>query len=281
MKNKIIVDAGSSKVEWILLSDDGKVLQRTISDGLNAMLITEEEAQKQFAAVKDILGQEESLNEIHYYGAGCATPAVCGKIQSVLGNVWSAGQINVASDLLGAARSLLGKEKGIACILGTGSNSCLYDGKDIIKNVPSLGYILGDEGSGSALGRRLIADAFKGHLPSSIKETFINRYKITIADILDNVYRGPKPNTYLASLVPFLSEHLWNPYIYSLVLEEFTNFIKRNVAMYPGAHSLPIAFTGSIAYYFEKILSDAAERQGYKVAKITRTPMEGIIAFHS
>lgn len=281
MKNKIIVDAGSSKVEWILLSDNGKVLNRTISDGVNAMLISEEDAQKHFSAVKDILGQNESLNEIHYYGAGCATPAVCDKIQSVLNSVWTAGQVHVASDLLGAARSLHGKEKGIACILGTGSNSCLYDGQEIVKNVPSLGYILGDEGSGAALGRRLIADAFKGHLPSSIKDTFINRYKLTIADILDNVYRSPKPNKYLASLVPFLSEHLWNPYIYSLVLEEFTNFIKRNVAMYPGAHSLPIAFTGSIAYYFEKILSDAVERQGYKVAKITRTPMEGLIAFHS
>ncbi|MDE5772895.1 MAG: ATPase [Muribaculaceae bacterium] len=281
MNNKIIVDAGSSKVEWTLLSNDGKVLQRMTSDGVNALMISSAEATRHFSDIRDALGQSESVSEVHYYGAGCATSVVCDKIHQVLSGVWQAGIINVSSDLLGAARSLFGHEEGIACILGTGSNSCLYDGKEIIKNVPSLGYILGDEGSGSSLGRRLIADAFKGHLPSAIKDSFISRYKVSLPDILDNVYRSPKPNKYMASLVPFLSEHLWNPYIYSLVLEEFTNFVKRNIAMYPGAHSLPIAFTGSIAYYFEEILTDALERQGYKVSKVTRTPMEGLIAFHS
>lgn len=281
MRNKIIADAGSSKVEWILMSDTGKVLNRTTSDGLNALLISEAEVNTHFTAVKELLGQSESVSEVHYYGAGCATQSVCDKIQSVLQDVWQPGTVNVSSDLLGAARSLFGRERGIACILGTGSNSCLYDGSRIEKNVPSLGYVLGDEGSGASLGRRLISDAFKGHLPEAIKNSFKQRYNISLSDILENVYRGPKPNKYMASLVPFLSEHLWNPYIYSLVLEEFTSFIKRNIAMYPGAHTLPIAFTGSIAYYFENILSDAIERQGYKVAKITRTPMDGLIAFHS
>lgn len=281
MKNKVIADAGSTKVEWILLSESGKVLNRTTSDGLNALLVEADEAASHFSEVKKQLGQTESVSEIHYYGAGCATSATCAKISTALGNVWTAGAVNVSSDLLGAARSLFGKEKGIACILGTGSNSCLYNGRDIEVNVPSLGYVLGDEGSGAALGKRLVADAFKGQLPKAIRERFLNIYKLSLSDILENVYRTQKPNKFLASLVPFLSEHLWNPYVYSIVLEEFTQFVKRNIAMYPGAHSLPIAFTGSIAYYFEEILRDAIERQGYKVARITRTPMEGLIAFHS
>lgn len=281
MKNKIIADAGSSKVEWLLLGDNGKIISRTTTDGLNALLADSEEAKSLFAEARSALGQEESVAEIHYYGAGCATTAICDKIHGALSEVWQSGTVSVSSDLLGAARSLLGKEKGIACILGTGSNSCLYDGHDIIQNVPSLGYVLGDEGSGSALGKRLVADAFKGHLPKAILDKFLASYKLTLSDILEKTYRTPKPNKFLASVVPFIGEHLWNPYVYSLVLEEFSHFIRRNVAMYPGAHTLPIAFTGSIAYYFEKILREAADRQGYKVDKISRTPMEGLVAFHS
>ena len=281
MKNKLIADAGSTKVEWVLIDSEGSVVERHTGDGLNALLVEEDEAGQMFADDFEKLGQRESLEEIHYYGAGCATTAVCSKIHRALQKTWQAGTVSVSSDLLGAARSLFGRSRGIACILGTGSNSCLYNGASIEYNVPSLGFILGDEGSGAALGKRLISDAFKGQLPASILERFTAQYKLTLSEILDKTYRSPNPNRFLASLVPFLSEHLWNPYIYSLVLDEFTHFVKRNISMYKGAHSLPIAFTGSIAYYFEQILRDAIERQGYEVSAVTRTPMEGLIAFHS
>ncbi len=281
MKNKVIADAGSTKVEWLLLSEAGAVLSRVTSDGLNALLADSAEVVRHFTEARAGLGQSESVSEIHYYGAGCATPAANAKIHTAIESVWTAGVVHVSSDLVGAARSLLGRNRGIACILGTGSNSCLYDGSDIESNVPSLGYILGDEGSGAALGKRLVADVFKGQLPESVRRKFSEIYHIGIPEVLEKVYRTPAPNKYLASLVPFLSSHLWNPYIYNLVLEEFTRFITRNIAMYPGAHSLPICFTGSIAYYFQKVLSDAMERQGYEVAKISRTPMEGLITFHS
>lgn len=281
MKNKVIADAGSTKVEWLLLSESGDVLNRVTSDGLNALFADSAEVVRHFRAARTGLGQSESVSEIHYYGAGCATHAANAKIHAAIESVWTAGVVHVSSDLVGAARSLLGRNRGIACILGTGSNSCLYDGTDIEANVPSLGYVLGDEGSGAALGKRLVADVFKGQLPESMCRRFSEKYNIGIPEVLENVYRTPAPNKYLASLVPFLSGHLWNPYIYNLVLEEFTRFITRNIAMYPGAHSLPICFTGSIAYYFQKVLSDAMERQGYEVAKISRTPMEGLISFHS
>lgn len=281
MKSKVIVDAGSTKVDWVLLGDDGKVLNRISGDGINALTADAQYVANQFVSAAQQLGQTESVSEIHYYGAGCATATVCAKIHEALNKAFTAGTINVSTDLLGAARSLFGRERGIACILGTGSNSCLYNGAEIETNVPSLGFILGDEGSGAALGKRLIADAFKGQLPEAVLQRFLKGYKLTLADILENVYRSPKPSKFLASLVPFLAEHLWNPYVYSLVLEEFTSFVKRNIAMYPGAHTLPIAFTGSIAYYFSDILRDAIERQGYKVARITRTPMDGLIAFHA
>ena len=281
MKNKLIADAGSSKIDWALVSESGDVLRRVTSVGINALMSEPEELAAAFQKVADKLAVEETLSELHYYGSGCATPVICQKVHVALGSVWKAGSIYVNSDLLGAARSHFGNESGIACILGTGSNSCLYDGREISHNIPSLGFILGDEGSGAALGKRLVADAFKGHLPKPIRDQFMKMYELCLADILEYTYRRPAANRFLASLVPFIKEHLWNPYIYSLVIEEFTQFFKRNVAMYSGARSLPIAFTGSIAWHFADILREAAERQGIKVDRITASPMEGLIEFHT
>lgn len=281
MKNKLIADAGSSKIDWVVLSDSGEVVDRTTSIGVNALMSDAPHLAGAFGKVADKLGISETLNEIHYYGAGCATPQICHKVSKALADIWPAGSISVCSDLLGAARANFGQDRGIICILGTGSNSGLYDGHDISHNIPSLGFILGDEGSGAALGKRLVGDAFKGHLPKSIRDQFMNTYELGVADILDYTYRRPAANRFLASLVPFLRERLWNPYIYSLVLEEFSAFFRRNVAMYTGARTLPLAFTGSIAYHFADILREAADRQGFKITKISSSPIEGLIEFHA
>lgn len=281
MKNMLIADAGSTKVDWVVVASDGTVEARTSTHGLNALLAEPADISRLFAKAKAHLNQDEGFSEIHYYGAGCATPAICDKIRVALESTWQAGRISVESDLLGAARSLLGRQPGIACILGTGSNSCLYDGEKIVNNVPSLGFILGDEGSGAALGKRLVADAFKGQLPELVRDHFLNLYELTLEEILDYTYRRPAANRFLASLVPFLKEHLWNPYVYSLVREEFSSFLRRNVAMYSGSHSLPLSFTGSIAWHFADILREAAENQGFKIGKIEKSPMEGLICFHT
>lgn len=281
MNNKLIADAGSSKIEWVLLSDTGAVLKQVTTIGINALMSDIEEIKEAFSKVADKLGIDETLIEIHYYGAGCATADICHKVSTALKNTWKAGNIYVYSDLLGACRSLFGRSKGIACILGTGSNSCLYDGSEIVSNIPSLGFILGDEGSGAALGKRLVADAFKGHLPKPIRDQFMKTFELSLPDILEYTYRRPAANRFLASLVPFMKDHIWNPYLYSLVLEEFTHFLRRNIAMYTGARSLPLAFTGSIAWHFSDILKEAADRQGLKISAITQSPMEGLIRFHS
>lgn len=281
MKNILIADAGSSKIDWVLLSETGERINNVTTLGLNALLAERDEIVATFGKVAEKLGSGNVPSEVHYYGAGCATPEICNKIKDAISEVWPAEEIQVSSDLLGAARSLFGNESGVACILGTGSNSCLYDGSTIKTNIPSLGFILGDEGSGAALGKRLVADAFKGHLPKPIRDQFMKTYELSLADILEYTYRKPAANRFLASLVPFMKDHLWNPYIYSLVLEEFSQFLKRNVAMYEGARSLPLAFTGSIAWHFSDILKEAADRQGFKVDKITQSPIEGLITYHS
>ncbi|MDE7109893.1 MAG: ATPase, partial [Muribaculaceae bacterium] len=220
------------------------------------------------------------VDDIYYYGAGCATKEICKKIKSALLSVWQPEICEVNSDLLGAARALFGNRKGIACILGTGSNSCLYDGGQIIMQIPSLGYVLGDEGSGAALGKRLIGDVFKEQLPASVREMFLEEYKLTLPEILEKIYKLPSPNRFLASFVPFLKKNLWNPYIYSLVLKELTRFVKRNVAMYPGAHALNVNFTGSVAFHFQNILKEATASLGYSVTHVTETPVDGLIDYH-
>lgn len=280
MKNLLIADAGSTKVEWVLIGSDGNVLANATSDGLNALLALPAEVEENFSGIHKQFSGLAYPDEIHYYGAGCATPAICDKMSDAIKHIWGVEKVSVSSDLLGAARALFGRNKGIACILGTGSNSCLYNGKEIEQNVPSLGYILGDEGSGAALGKRLVREAFKGILPEEVRNTFLNQSQLTLEDILEKVYRGKAPNKFLASLVPFIKENIWNTYLYSLVLEELTLFFKRNVALYSGAHPYPVGFIGSIAANFENILREAASSQGYSVGKIMTSPIEGLIEYH-
>lgn len=279
-KVKLIADAGSTKVEWVALAEDGTETRRYVSDGINALLGEADDIESLMRSVSDSLGAGLQYTDLYYYGAGCATDRVNNKMAELLRKVWQPGNVHVHSDLLGAARALFGDEEGIACILGTGSNSCFYNGHDIEVNVPSLGYILGDEGSGAALGKRLVSDAFKHQLPPRIREEFLEEYNLSLTDILDRVYRTPSPNKFLASLVPFIKKNIWNPYVYSIVHQELTTFIKRNVAMYPGAHSLPVGFIGSIALVFEDILRNAASDLGYDVRTILKAPMEGLIAYH-
>lgn len=265
---------------WALVDASGTSALQFTTEGINALLASGSQVENIFKTVRERLGEEQP-EEIYYYGAGCATEEICEKLSEALRSIWPAAEIHVSSDLLAAARSLFGKSSGIACILGTGSNSCLYNGREIETNVPSLGYVLGDEGSGAALGKRLVAEAFKRQLPEAVREKFLDKYHLTLADILNKVYRQPAPNKFLASLVPFLKENLWNPYVYSLVLEELTAFVKRNVSMYEGAHSLPVGFVGSIAYHFSDVLRDAVSSQGYQIDQITQDPMEGLIKYHA
>ncbi len=281
MKYILIVDAGSTKVEWAIVSAEGNVEAHCTTHGLNALMADASDIESLFLKAKSHLNFRGEIDEINYYGAGCATPTICDKIKDCLSKTWNAREINVESDLVGAARTVLGRKPGIACILGTGSNSCLYDGTKISHNVPSLGFILGDEGSGAALGKRLVSDALKGHLPELVRDNFLEIYDLSLDEILEYTYRRPAANRFLASLVPFLKDHLWNPYVYSIVRAEFISFLRRNVAMYSGSHTLPLSFVGSIAYHFEDVLREAAESQGFKVDKIVKSPMEGLIKYHS
>ena len=279
MKNLLIADAGSTKIDWAYLSPDGGV-RRFQTEGLNALLASGDDMARVLGTVCKSLPDSE-VNQVFYYGAGCATQAICGKIRQALSSTLNTGDVFVASDLLGAARALLGHEPGIACILGTGSNSCLYDGTDITMNIPPMGFILGDEGSGASLGKRLLGDIAKTVAPEHIRDHFARRFALTVPDILDRVYRQAPPNRFLASMVPFISDNIRDPYMTALVRREFSDFLSRNVMLYPGANEMPVHFTGSVARVFGDILRDAAASAGLSVGTILAAPMPGLITYHT
>ena len=281
----LIADSGSTKTDWCLCMDNSsEIIIQT--QGINPYHQTEEAIELVLAEEllphlhSNVKSNSEDTPRVIFYGAGCANEAACNRVGAAIRKVLSVNDIGIYSDLLGAARALCGHEEGIACVLGTGSNSCLYDGKEIIANVPPLGYILGDEGSSAVLGRRLVGDCLKNQLPESVRNEFLSEYGLTQELILERVYRQPLANRFLASLTPFLSKHRDVPEVHSLLVESFVDFFVRNVKQYRRPW-LPIHFVGSIANVFSAELKEAAESLGMEIGLILKSPMEGLIRYHA
>jgi N-acetylglucosamine kinase-like BadF-type ATPase len=277
---KLIADCGSTKIHWCLLNN-GNIEKQVFSGGINALMLTEEEMIRRFGdeLIPNIKGYD--IDSIHFYGAGCISEEVCSNVANALqANIPTAKDIEVHSDLLAAARALCGNEPGIACILGTGSNSCYYDGKEICDNVSPLGYILGDEGSGAVIGKIFLGDVLKNQLSKEISDKFLTQYKLDRLTIIRRVYKEPQGNRFLASVTPFLSENIDNPEIHAIVKNAFLAFFKRNIAQYKDYQKLAVNFVGSIAYYFQDVLKEAAVEVGCHIGTIIKSPMEGLLKFH-
>lgn len=281
----LIADSGSTKTDWCLcMGNSSEIIIQT--QGINPYHQTEEAIEQ--VLVEELLPHLHSYRErmpgdkleVVFYGAGCANEAACSRVELAIRKVLLADKVIIYSDLLGAARALCGHDEGVACVLGTGSNSCLYDGKDIISNVPPLGYILGDEGSSAVLGRRLVGDCLKNQLPELVRNEFFAEYGLTQELILERVYRQPLANRFLASLTPFLSKHRDVPEVHRLLVESFVDFFVRNVKQYRRPW-LPIHFVGSIANVFSVELKEAAESLGLELGLILKSPMEGLIRYHT
>lgn len=271
---RLIADSGSTKTDWCIhhttivhtqginpFHQSDEVIQHILSDELFPQL-----------------PPQKTIDEIHFYGAGC-TPEKSLIVKKALKELFPQAMIEVESDLLGAARALCGKEEGIACILGTGSNSCLYDGDQIISNVSPLGYILGDEGSGAVLGKRLASDCLKHQLPEPICQAFLQETKLTPANIIEKVYRQPQVNRFLASLTPFLSAHREVPQIHSLLISSFLDFFQRNVLQYK-RHDISVHFTGSIAWHFQEEVKEAAHSLDIQTGKFIQSPIVELQKYH-
>lgn len=280
---KLIVDSGSTKTDWCFAeSSDVYVLVHT--DGINPVVQSYDEIlsvvqEQMLPRAKQQPLDLASLDEVYFYGAGC-TPELRSVVEKALRVVvGEKPSVYVDSDLLAAARALCGTDSGIACILGTGSNSCYYDGERIQEHTPALGYILGDEGSGAVLGRNFINGILKGTLSQNLRDEFLEEYQTSQADIIDKVYHSATPNRFLASLSKFILSHIDDDCLETLVVRNFENFIISNIRNYSEAKPI-INAVGSVAFLYRKQLKHAAMLQGYELGKILKSPLEGLLDYH-
>lgn len=276
---KLIADSGSTKTAWKLITSSGEV-KNILTSGFNPYFRTEDEI---FQESELLLLPETGtdIQEIYFYGSGIVNAEKGDIIRRALLRIYPNAMIETHSDVLGAARALFGNQPGIACILGTGSNVCLYDGEKITGGVSPLGYILGDEGSGSVMGRKLLGDYFKEVMPPSLREEFTEKYNLSREEALNRVYRSEKPNQFLAQFIPFLSEHASSAYCQEFVQHNFMEFFERNVIKLPGFNKLPIGFIGSVAFYFSQILNNTASYYGFEQTTIIKDPIDGLEKFYT
>jgi len=279
----LIADSGSTTTDWCLLNADTSINKYIRTSGLNANYLSELE-------ISDILLQElkphlpysiiEKITKVFFYGSGCSTEEKQRKMQSQILKLTPNADVTADHDLVGAAISLCGNDKGIACILGTGSNSCFYDGKNVKKTLLSLGYLLGDEGSGTHIGKKILYAYLKNKMPQDISPLFYAKYRKTPEDMVAEMYAVAKTGAYFAQFSHFASENLNIPYIQNLVKECFKDFLQEQVSQFEEAKYLPLGFVGSIAAVFHQELRLVVQDFGYKLGKIIQNPIEGLVKFH-
>lgn len=279
MKTILIADAGGTSTTWTVVKPDGQMTFK--SEPFNAVQMPSSELRGIIESLRlaEATGPDPM---VRFYGAGCRGEASRRVREELEHSFGPLSDVEVASDLLGAARALCGHSEGIACILGTGSNSCLYDGHRIIANTPSLGYILGDEGSGASIGRRFLGLLLKGHMPQQVNADFNTRYPgMDVDAVIEKVYRSGPPAGFLATFMPFIKEHMDVPEVNALLLDEFVRFFRLNILPYRPSAGTGIHFIGSVALHFAPLLRSAADSCGLSVGKIADSPMEGLIGYHT
>jgi N-acetylglucosamine kinase-like BadF-type ATPase len=277
MKFNLLADSGATKTSWSLCLD-GQIIQQFDSKGISPIYQTQEEIEEYIYETVFPEFKDKTIDAVYFYGSGCI-PEKVPMVTSAIYKTFPLETIHVYSDLIAAVHALCGYQSGIACILGTGSNSCEWDGEKIVKQISPLGFILGDEGSGADLGKRLVNNALKEMLPKDLKEAFLEEYQLTPSIIIDKVYRHPFPSRFLASLSPFLLKNIENPVVRNIVMTSFSDFFEKNVMHYNYQNN-KVNFVGSIAYYYADILKQAAVDKGIEIGIIYKSPMDGLIEFY-
>jgi glucosamine kinase len=275
---KLISDCGATKSEWSLL--EGSKKKTVFTQGISPY----------FLDIEQIIGllnkelkpklKNVKVDEVHYYGTGCANPNNAKSVKKAVSQVFEKAKVEVNHDLMAAARALCGKEKGIACILGTGSNSCYYDGKKIVKNSPGLGYVLGDEGSGAYLGKKVIQYYLYGTFDEGLRARFDAAFVTNASEILENVYKKPLPNRYLAGYCRFLAENRGHYMIENIIEDGLNDFFFNHLCKYKETWNLPVNFTGGVAFGFQDVLQQLCNSYEFEMGKVMKNPMEGLIEFH-
>ena len=273
---RLIIDAGSTKMGWILM-DGHEVKAHFVTKGFNPNYSSKQDLVEICRGASLPNG---NIHSIHYYGTGCGSEQNCQTVKEVFQAQFPDAEIHVTHDLMAACHAALGHEKGIACILGTGSNSCLYDGESIIEKAISLGYLVGDEGSGMHIGREVVRAYFYGFMPEDLRQKFEETYHLELKDFIDKVYHQPLPSRYLATFAKFAGENRMHPFIKSLVKGCFKSFMEAFVLRYDACKSLKISFVGSVAFHFQDILKESFADFGLTMGEVMQTPAEGLIKYY-
>ena len=278
IRHKILIaDSGATKTDWCLV-ERGEIIHRFNTKGISPIFQTKEEITEEIKEHVYPQLKERMPEAIFFYGSGCI-PEKIDNVKSAIQTSFPIEKIEVYSDLVAAAHSLCGDQSGIACILGTGSNSCEWNGKEVVNQVSPLGFILGDEGSGGSMGKLLVGDVLKNQLPTELKEKFLKQYDLTPAIIIENVYRKPFPSRFLASITPFLIQNIEHEAVKNIVKKSFTDFFQRNVMQYEYKTN-KVHFVGSIAHYYATTLKEVAQKNGVTIGKIVQSPMDGLVEYY-
>ncbi len=276
---QLIADSGATKAEWQLLN--GKKSKTIFTQGISPYFLNTEQIKQLLARELLPLIKNSKVDVVHYYGTGCANPDNAKIVKKALTQSFSGAEVNVTHDLMGAARALCGNEKGIACILGTGSNSCYYNGKKIVKNSPGLGYVLGDEGSGAYLGKKVLQYYLYNTFDDDLRARFDAAYVTNTNEILENVYKKPLPNRYLATFAKFLADNRGHYMIENIIEDGLNDFFFSHLCKYGEIWKMPVSFTGSVAYGFKDVLIELCKTYEFELGRVLKNPMEGLVEYHS
>jgi|TARA_B110000211_G_scaffold22673_1_gene23439 N-acetylglucosamine kinase-like BadF-type ATPase len=276
----LIADGGSTKADWIALDTNKNELFRVRTLGLNPAVISTEELTNRIINMFQLINVKDEVSHVYFYGAGCGTDKACNLLKDVMEGIFTNAKVTIAEDMLAAVYAAVGKSPGMVCILGTGSNSCYFDGENMHMKVASLGYVLMDEASGNYFGKRLIRDYYYGLMPKYMVEKFEADFNLDTDTIKTNLYQKPNPNMYLASFAKFMFDFKDEKYVRRLMKKGFEKFFKYRILPYKLHRETPIYFIGSIAHYFREILDDVAEKNGLKITGIIQRPIDNLIEYH-
>ena len=276
----LIADSGSTKCDWLVITEHGQELGEFHTMGFNPYFHDADLVEREMNANSQAMEVADSVDRVYFYGAGSSSPELCEVIAEGLRRVFANAVVHVGHDLDGAAYSTYTGEPAVTCILGTGSNSCMFDGTTVTEEVPALAYILGDEGSGSWFGKRLLSSFLYHKLPAAIHDDFVEQYGLDKLSITKRVYQEPNANVFLASFMTFLGRHKSDLFVQDWLDEGFKEFLDVHVACFEGASTMPIHFVGSVAYHFQDALKKACADRGYRVGNIIKKPIDGLAQYH-
>lgn len=276
----LIADGGSTKADWIALNTNKEEAFRVRTLGLNPAIVPHEELSNRIVNMFQLMHIKDEVTEIHFYGAGCGTPKPIEILKSILESIFVNAKIFIAEDMLAAVYAASGKEPALVCILGTGSNSCYFNGEQMEMMTASLGYILMDEASGNYFGKKLIIDYYYHKMPKKIAEKFRNEFDLDADHIKKNLYRAPNPNMYLATFAKFMFEFKEEKYIKKIIKKGFQEFFKYRILPYNKTAETPIYFIGSIAFYFRDILEKIAQKNNLVITDVIQRPIDNLLAYH-